>query len=100
MGRLTLNVLLSFAQFEREVIGERIRDKVAASKKNEREAKTIRYIFDRYLELGTIALLKEDLGAKGMTGKSWISSTGRKHTGKLCSRGALYCLLSNPIYAG
>jgi len=67
---------------------------------NEREAKTIRYIFDRYLELGTIALLKEDLGAKGMTGKSWISSTGRKHTGKLCSRGALYCLLSNPIYAG
>jgi len=122
MGRLTLNVLLSFAQFEREVIGERIRDKVAASKKkgmwmggppplgydveqrqliiNEREAETIRYIFDRYLALETVAQLKEGLDAKGMTGKSWISRAGRKHPGQSYSRGAIYHLLSNPIYAG
>ena len=122
MGRLTLNVLLSFAQFEREVIGERIRDKIAASKKkgmwmggppllgydikerqlviNETEAKTVRYIFSRYLELGTVSLLKEDLDTKGMTGKSWVSSTGRKHPGQSYSRGALYHLLSNPTYAG
>jgi site-specific DNA recombinase len=122
MGRLTLNVLLSFAQFEREVIGERIRDKVAASKKkgmwmggppllgydikerqlivNEAEAKTVRYIFNRYLELGTVALLKEDLDTKGMAGKSWVSGAGREHPGKPYSRGALYHLLSNPIYAG
>ena len=84
MGRLTLNVLLSFAQFEREVIGERIRDKVAASKRkgmwmggtlplgydvrerklvvNHDEARTVRHIFERYLELGSVRLLKEDLG--------------------------------------
>jgi site-specific DNA recombinase len=83
MGRLTLNVLLSFAQFEREVIGERIRDKVAASKRkgiwmggtvpigydvrdrklvvNEKEAKVVRLIFERYLELGSVRLLKKDL---------------------------------------
>jgi site-specific DNA recombinase len=122
MGRLTLNVLLSFAQFEREVIGERIRDKVAASKKkgmwmggppplgydivqrqliiNAEEAKTVRYIFDRYLELGRVALLKEDLDTSGMRGKSWVSSTGRKHDGQPYSRGALYQLLGNPTYAG
>jgi site-specific DNA recombinase len=88
IGRLTLNVLLSFAQFEREVIGERIRDKVAASKRkgmwmggtqpmgydlrdrklvvNDNEARTVRYIFERYLELGSVRLLKDDLDGHGI----------------------------------
>src|SRR5450759_1966290 len=88
MGRLTLNVLLSFAQFEREVTGERIRDKIAASKKkgmwmgglpslgydikdkrlviNEAEAKIVRYIFRRYTELKSVRLLKAELDAKGI----------------------------------
>ena len=122
MGRLTLNVLLSFAQFEREVIGERIRDKVAASKKkgmwmgghpmlgydivdrqlvlNRNEAETIRGIFDGYLELGTIARLQAHLEAKGITSKSWASRAGRKHIGQPYGCGALHHLLSNPVYAG
>ena len=88
MGRLTLNVLLSFAQFEREVIGERIRDKVAASKRkgiwmggtspigydvcerrlvvNQTEARTVRTIFERYLELGRVRRLKTDLDRRGI----------------------------------
>src|SRR6266404_1691387 len=92
MGRLTLNVLLSFAQFEREVTGERIRDKIAASKKrgmwmggvpplgyevrdrqlniNEAEAATVRHIFTRYLDLGCVRLLKEELDRRGVVSKS------------------------------
>jgi len=122
MGRLTLNVLLSFAQFEREVIGERIRDKIAASKKkgmwmggcpplgydikerhliiNKKEAKDIHYIFDRYLELGTILKLKEDLEKVDIKSKSWVSSTGREYKGKCYGYGALHNLLKNPVYAG
>src|SRR3984893_2008268 len=91
MGRLTLNVLLSFAQFEREVTGERIRDKIAASKKkgmwmggfvplgydvrerrvvvNESEAETVKYIFRRYGELGCVRLLQEDLNRSGIVSK-------------------------------
>jgi site-specific DNA recombinase len=122
MGRLTLNVLLSFAQFEREVIGERIRDKIAASKKkgmwmggcpplgyevkdrqlviNEREAETVRYIFDCYLDFKTIMRLKEHLDMKGIMSKAWTSVSGREHKGQLQGRGALHHLLSNPVYAG
>lgn len=122
MGRLTLNVLLSFAQFEREVIGERIRDKIAASKKkgmwmgghpmlgydiverqlvvNRAEAESIRYLFDRYLELKTIKRLQADLEAKGITSKTWTSRAGRVHVGKPYGYGALHHLLSNPVYAG
>jgi site-specific DNA recombinase len=122
MGRLTLNVLLSFAQFEREVIGERIRDKISASKKkgmwmggcpplgydvkerqlviNEQEAKTVRYIFDQLLELKTLMRLKEHLDIKGITSKTWVSVNGREHKGQSHGRGALHHLLSNPIYAG
>src|SRR6266568_2334909 len=91
MGRLTLNVLLSFAQFEREVTGERIRDKIAASKKkgiwmggtvplgydwcerrlvvNEAEATTVRHIFERYLKLRSVRLLKEELSSEGIISK-------------------------------
>jgi len=100
MGRLTLNVLLSFAQFEREVTGERIRDKIAASKKKgmwmggvaRRSAtrlgtassspptvrrKPCAYIFRRYAELGSTRLLKEELDAQGLTSKCWTSASGR-----------------------
>ena len=122
MGRLTLNVLLSFAQFEREVTGERIRDKIAASKRkgmwmggcvplgyavcdrriviDEREAETVRYIFRRYQELGCVRLLKEDLDRSGVVSKRRISKTGTESGGHSFSRGALYALLSNPIYLG
>lgn len=122
MGRLTLNVLLSFAQFEREVIGERIRDKVAASKAkgiwmggppmlgydvrqrqliiNKKEAETVRYIFKKYLESGSVERLRGHLAAKGITSKSWITQSGKEHFGNAFSRGALHHVLSNPIYNG
>ena len=117
MGRLTLNVLLSFAQFEREVTSERIRDKIAASKKkgmwmggyvplgydlknrklliNPKEAQTVQYIYRRYLELGCVRLLQEDLDRQGIHSKA----RGQK-SGCSFSRGALYGILSNPIYIG
>ncbi len=122
MGRLTLNVLLSFAQFEREVIGERIRDKVAASKRkgfwmggtvpigynlrdrklviNPDEAGMVRRIFERYLELKSVRLLEEDLAARGIVSATKVSRNGNRRGGKPFSRGALYHLLSNPIYIG
>jgi site-specific DNA recombinase len=120
MGRLTLNVLLSFAQFEREVTGERIRDKIAASKQkgmwmggfvplgynvrdrrieiDEGEAESVRHIFRRYQELGCVRLLKEDLNCRGILSKRRISKSGIESGGCSFSRGALYALLSNPIY--
>ena len=122
MGRLTLNVLLSFAQFEREVIGERIRDKIAASKKKGMwmggvpplgygvqdhklvmigsEADTVRLIFRRYAELGSVRLLQAELEARGIRSKSWTSVSGRLVGGKPFSRGALYLMLQNRIYRG
>jgi site-specific DNA recombinase len=122
MGRLTLNILLSFAQFEREVIGERIRDKIAASKKkgmwmggvpplgyraHERklvvvdgEAEIVGTIFRRYAELGSVRLLKDELEAQGIKSKSWTSAPGRLIGGKPFSRGALYLMLQNRLYRG
>ena len=122
MGRLTLNVLLSFAQFEREVTGERIRDKIAASKRkgiwmgglvplgyevrdrqlviNEAEAATVRHIFTRYCELGSVRLLKEELDRNGVRSKIRVSKDGVESGGQAFSRGALYTLLRNPIYVG
>jgi len=122
MGRLTLNVLLSFAQFEREVIGERIRDKIAASKKKgmwmggvpplgyrvqdrklviiDSEAEIVRLIFRRYAELGSVRLLNEELEARGIKSKSWTSASGRRIGGKPFSRGALYLILQNRTYLG
>src|SRR5499433_2543395 len=122
MGRLTLNVLLSFAQFEREVIGERIRDKIAASKRKgmwmggvpplgyrvqdrklviiDSEAEIVRAIFRRYAELGSVRLLKAELDVQGIKGKSWTSAAGRMIGGKLFSRGALYLMLRNRTYRG
>jgi len=122
MGRLTLNVLLSFAQFEREVTGERIRDKIAASKQkgmwmgglvplgydvrdrrlviNRSEAETVREIFRRYLELGSVRLLMEDLNRRGVRSKVRVARNGKTSGGNSFFRGALYVLLSNPIYIG
>jgi site-specific DNA recombinase len=122
MGRLTLNVLLSFAQFEREVTGERIRDKIAASKRKgiwmgglvplgyevrerqlviiEAEAATVRHIFTRYTELSSVRLLKEELDRNGGRSKVRVSKDGVESGGQAFSRGALYTLLRNPIYVG
>ena len=122
MGRLTLNVLLSFAQFEREVAGERIRDKIAASKRrgmwmgghpplgydvkdrklvvNEQEAKRVRHICTRYLELQSVRALKKDLDASGIRSKSHIWKDGTAHGGVPISRGALYLILKSPLYRG
>src|SRR6476659_3206511 len=122
MGRLTLNVLLSFAQFEREVSGERIRDKIAASRQKgmwmggvpplgyrvqdrklvivDSEAEIVRSIFGRYAELGSVRLLKVELEAQGIKSKSWTSAAGRLIGGKPFSRGALYLMLQNRTYLG
>jgi DNA invertase Pin-like site-specific DNA recombinase len=122
MGRLTLNVLLSFAQFEREVTGERIRDKIAASKKKgmwmggvpplgyavrdhklvvvEQEAETVRHIFRRYAALGSVRLLREELVAHGINSKLWTNASGRSRGGKPIARGALYLMLQNRICRG
>jgi len=125
MGRLTLNVLLSFAQFEREVTGERIRDKIAASKKkgmwmggspplgydlpeagsyalriNKAEAETIRRIFERYLQLKSVHALVRDLKEKGIRSKVRTTLKGRTIGGQPFSRGALYYLLRSRVYLG
>lgn len=122
MGRLTLNVLLSFAQFEREVTGERIRDKVAASKRKgmwmggvppfgydikekqlvicKEDVPIVRMIFERYLELGCVSLLKEELEKNNIKSRIRISAKGRQFGGEYFSRGALYHLMKNPILAG
>jgi DNA invertase Pin-like site-specific DNA recombinase len=117
MGRLTLNVLLSFAQFEREVTGERIRDKIAASKRkgmwmggnaplgylpherslviDEPQAQRVREIFSRYLALGCVKRLKEELDTRGWTTPK--RNGDRPGGGKAFSRGHLYRMLANPI---
>ena len=122
MGRLTLNVLLSFAQFEREVTGERIRDKIAASKKKglwmggfvpfgyrskertliiyEDEAKTVRTIFNRYLELGSVRKLEGELVRGNLRTRAFTSATNKTWGDRPFSRGHLYRILSNPVYAG
>ena len=122
MGRLTLNMLLSFAQFEREITGERIRDKVAASKRKgiwmggvvplgyrvenralhivESEAEFVRGLFSRYLELGSVVRLKAALDAENVCSPVRTSRAGRKTGGIPISRGHLYWILANPIYVG
>jgi site-specific DNA recombinase len=122
MGRLTLNVLLSFAQFEREVTGERIRDKIAASKRkgiwmggvvpvgyelrnrqliiNSLEAIRVREIYQLYLELGCVSKLQAHLETSGIRSKERVSQNGRASGGAIYSRGALYDMLKNRIYLG
>src|SRR5271166_3779972 len=122
MGRLTLNVLLSFAQFEREVIGERVRDKIAASKKkgmwmggmpplgydvkdrklvvHDDEARTVVGIYRRYLALKSVLALKDALEAEGVRSKQRVRPDGTDYGGQKFSRGALYLMLQNRTYRG
>ncbi len=126
MGRLTLNVLLSFAQFEREVTGERIRDKIAASKAkgmwmggnlplgydaptdpltrwlvvNPEQAEEVRGLFERYLVLGSVHALVQELNAAGRLTRVLIAKSGVTRGGTAWSRGALFHLLRNRVYLG
>jgi DNA invertase Pin-like site-specific DNA recombinase len=122
MGRLTLNVLLSFAQFEREVTAERIRDKFAASRKkgmwmggcvllgydivdkqmviNAAEAETVRTIFRLYADLKNVRLLKDRCDADGIVTKARKQKNGKVLGGRSFTRGHLYELLNNPVYIG
>lgn len=121
MGRLTMNILLSFAQFEREVTAERIRDKFAASKKKgiwmggttptgydvknrllvpNDQAAFVRTLFEDYLRLGNINDLFKDLGRRGIRSPMRTLTSGKKVGGAVFTRGALYHLLKNPIYIG
>jgi site-specific DNA recombinase len=122
MGRLTLNVLQSFAQFERKVTGERIRDKIAASKKKgmwmggvvplgyrvedralhivEDHAEIVLSLFRRYLDTGSVVRLQQQLDADGVRLPVRVDGGGRSTGGGLFSRGHIYKILSNPIYVG
>jgi DNA invertase Pin-like site-specific DNA recombinase len=122
MGRLTLNILLSFAQFEREVTGERIRDKIAASKAkgmwmggvpplgydvverklvvNAPEADLVRNIFRRYAEHGSAAQLVRELELEGRTTKAWMTQTGNFREGRPIDQQFIFAMLRNRIYLG
>ena len=122
MGRLTLNMLLSFGQFEREIAAERIRDKIAASRRkglwtggpvplgydlqdrklviNESEAQTVRLIFERHQEVKTLTALEEDLGKLGLRTKRRPCKDGRIMGDIPFRTGTLRALLANPIYLG
>jgi site-specific DNA recombinase len=126
MGRLVLNVLLSFAQFEREIIGERIRDKLAAMRRkgkwagglpvlgydvdrsngsprlvvNAREAARIRDIFQLYLSLGSLLAVVDELARRGWRTKTWRTKRGKTQGGRPFDKGSLYALLTNPLYIG
>jgi len=124
MGRLTLNILLSFAQFEREIISERTRDKIAATRRkgkwsggmpmlgydvdlrggrllvNEDEARTVRAIFDLYLEHESLIETAKELDARGWTTKRWTTRKGKERGGKPFAKNSLFKLLTNLIYLG
>ena len=126
MGRLTLNILLSFAQFEREIIGERIRDKLAAQRRrgkwtggipvlgydvdrsgvspklviNADEARRVRRIFKLYLQLGSLLPVVESLNKRKWVNKSWTTKKGLPRGGRPFDKPAVHSLITNPIYAG
>lgn len=122
MGRLTLNMLLSFAQFEREVTAERIRDKIAQSKAKgmwmggtppigyeadgrslkivEEHAAIVRDIYARYLDQGNVRLVAETLEREGVRSPRRSTLNGRSYGGRVFSRGQIYQILMNPVYAG
>ncbi len=122
MGRLTLNILLSFAQFEREVIGERIRDKFAASKRRgmwmggvtpygyevrdrnlyimEEDAASVRLIFDSFLSLKSVSLVAEEMRTRGVVSRRRLTRNGRRYGVTPFDRGSIYKILNNPIYIG
>ncbi len=124
MGRLILNILICFAQFERENIAERIRDKMAASRRrgkwvggvpplgfdidyaakrlvpNEDEAKTVRWVFTRFTQLKSGCAVADEARARGLRTKAWTSKTGKVHPGQAVDRGSIYKLLSQRSYIG
>lgn len=124
LGRLTLNILLSFAQFEREIIAERTRDKMSAARRkgkwvggipvlgydvdprggrllvNEREAQRVRAIFDLYLEYRSLIPVVREVNLRGWTTKRWTTKDGREHHGQPFTKNALFRLLNNVIYTG
>ena len=124
MGRLTLNILLSFAQFEREIIGERIRDKVAASKRkgkytggmpvlgydvdrvakklvvNPTEAQLVRHIFKRFAQIGSATLLAKELNRQGHRTKEWVTAKGTTRAGVAWNKMHLYRMFNNRLYVG
>jgi site-specific DNA recombinase len=126
MGRLTLNILLSFAQFEREIIGERIRDKIAAQRRrgkwaggkpvlgydvdrsmagaklvvNAAEAEQAREIFDLYLRLGSLLPVVRELRTRGWVNKKWFTRAGQPKGGEEFDKETLHAFLNNPLYVG
>ena len=122
MGRLTLNILLSFAQFEREILQERIKDKFAASRQrgmwmgghpplgydiqnralivNEQEVKQIQFIFQRYAECGSITQVIQDLKEKRIHNKTWTTDAGKLRQGKPFNKTSLNRILKNRVYIG
>jgi len=124
MGRLMVNILLSFAQFEREIIGDRIRDKVAATRKrgkycggppvlgydvdrerkrlvmNDEEAALVQRIFSDFVETGSTTTLAQQLNEEGHTTKSWTTKEGRHRAGKPWNKVLVYRVLHNPLYIG
>ncbi|MCL5105691.1 MAG: recombinase family protein [Armatimonadetes bacterium] len=124
MGRLTMHILLSFAQFEREMIGERVRDKIAGAKRkgmftggtpvlgydidpqthklvvDPAEAKLVRYIFKRYIEVGSGQSVARNLNSRGITAKSWTNKAGVRRVGKPWNGSGIYRLISNKTYLG
>ena len=122
MGRLTLNILLSFAQFERELGGERVRDKIAASRAkgiwmggmpplgynvverklvpNPGEVKLVNRIFESFIAIGSMTTLVKQLRAEGVTTKSWTTLKDKNRSGRLLDKGYLYKLLKNPVVIG
>ncbi|MHB9036314.1 MAG: recombinase family protein [Armatimonadota bacterium] len=124
MGRLTVNILMSFSQYEREIIGERIRDKVAAAKRrgkftggtpplgydvdsekrrlvvNECEATTVKFVFKRFAELGSALRVAKELNDEGITTKSWMTKHGAFREGKIWHKMHIYRMLHNRTYLG
>lgn len=124
MGKLVLNILLSFAEFERAIIAERVRDKIAASKRkgkfmggtpvlgydvdpenhklviNQGEARTVRNIFKRFAEVASGLTIARELNAKKITTKSWTTRDGKFRTGKPWDGPAIYRIIANPVYIG
>ena len=123
-GRMMLNILMTFSQYEREIISDRLRDRVAGAKRrgkycggspvigydadieskklviNEPEAEIVRHIFDRYPELGSAKKLAAELNGKGFVTKKWTSVKGRPHGGKAWNTANIYRTLNNPLYIG
>ncbi len=122
MGRLTLNILLSFSQFERELAAERIRDKFAASRKrgiwmgghpplgydvqdrrlviNDTEADLVRHIFKHYIKIGSTTTLTQELAESGHHSKAWVTTSGKTRGGKPFNKGTLLKILGNRVYIG